>query len=315
VARRFPHYNEEKICMATVVLPDTVRTLYPFKSSFITLSDGKRMHYVSEGPEDGEVLFFLHGYPTWSFIYRAPLVYYGALGYRCIAVDLMGYGLSDKPTNKRYHTLRQHIQNLFEFLTLLDLHDITLIMEDWGGPMGLSYAIQRRENIKRVVIMNSWVFQDSYLNRLDSLVNWVTKPGIGELLFGTFNLAFNLVVQRWTARLLSETVLSAYKAPFRDARHRAALIQFPRMINTTPEHPSAEIMREIEQNLSTLRHTPTLLLWGKDDPVFPPGVAAHWKSMMPRAKGPFMIEPARHLLAEDAPDEVIQYLNRFLDTT
>jgi pimeloyl-ACP methyl ester carboxylesterase len=301
--------------MATVVLPDIVRTLYPFKSSFVTLSDGHRMHYVVEGPDDGEVLVFLHGYPTWSFIYRAPLVYYGALGYRCIAVDLIGYGLSDKPTHKKYHTLRQHIQNLFEFLTLLDLHDITLIMADWGGPLGLSYAIQRPETIKRLVIINSWVFQESYLNRLDTLVRWVTKPGIGELLFGTFNVAFNVVVQRWTARYLSQAVLAAYKAPFRDPRQRAALIQFPRMISTTPDHPSAVIMRDIEQNLSVLRDIPTLILWGKDDTVFPPDVAAHWKTMLPRAKGPVMIEAARHLLVEDAPDEVIQQLSAFFEAT
>ncbi len=301
--------------MATVVLPDIVRTLYPFKSSFVTLSDGHRMHYVAEGPEDGEVLVFLHGYPTWSFIYRAPLVYYGALGYRCIAVDMIGYGLSDKPTKKRYHTLRQHIQNLFEFLTLLDLHDITLIMADWGGPLGLSYAIQRPDNVKRLVIINSWVFQDSYLNPLDSLIRWVTKPGIGELLFGTFNVAFTVVVQRWTGRLLSEAVIAAYKAPFRDTRHRAALIQFPRMINTGPDHPSAAIMRGIEQNLSTLRAIPTLILWGQEDPVFPPEVAAHWKTMLPRARGPVMIEAARHLLVEDAPDALIHHLTAFLDST
>jgi pimeloyl-ACP methyl ester carboxylesterase len=301
--------------MATVVLPDIVRTLYPFKSSFVTLSDGHRMHYVAEGPEDGEVLVFLHGYPTWSFIYRAPLVYYGALGYRCIAVDMIGYGLSDKPTNKRYHTLRQHIQNLFDFLTLLDLHDITLIMADWGGPLGLSYAIQRSDNVKRLVIINSWVFQDSYLNPLESLIKWVTKPGIGELLFGTFNVAFNVVVQRWTTRLLSEAVIAAYKAPFRDTRQRAALIQFPRMINTGPDHPSAAIMRGIEQNLSVLRAIPTLILWGKEDTVFPPDVAAHWKTLLPRAKGPVMIEAARHLLVEDAPDALIHHLTAFLDST
>lgn len=301
--------------MATVVLPDIVRALYPFKSSFVTLSDGKRMHYVVEGPEDGEVLVFLHGYPTWSFAYRALLVYYGALGYRCIAVDYIGCGLSDKPPSRRYHTLRQHIQNLFECLALLDLRAITLVMEDWGGPLGLSYAIQHPENVKRLVIANAWAFQESYPNRLDSMVRWATQPGIGELLFGTFNLALNLVMQRWTARQLSEAVLMAYRAPFRDSHHRAALIQFPRMISTSPDHPSAAIMRGIEQELPTLRHIPTLILWGKENPVFPPDVAAHWKTMLPRAKGPFLLEPARHLLAEDAPDAIIQHLNAFFDGT
>jgi haloalkane dehalogenase len=202
---------------------------------------------------------------------------------------------------------------LFEFLTLLDLRDMTLIMEDWGGPMGLSYAIQRPEHVRRLVIMNSWVFQDTYLNRLDPLVKWVTRPAVGELLFGTLNLTFRLVIQRWTARQLSEAVLLAYKTPFNDSRHRAALIQFPRMINITPDHPSAPIMREIENGLGGLRHIPTLLLWGKDNPVFPPDVAGHWKAMIPRAKGPMMLEPARHLLAEDVPDDIIYHLNAFFE--
>ncbi len=87
------------------------------------------------------------------------------------------------------------------------------------------------------------------------------------------------------------------------------------MISTGPDHPSAPIMREIEQNLSTLRAIPTLILWGQEDPVFPPEVAAHWKTMLPRARGPVMIEAARHLLVEDAPDALIHHLTAFLDST
>ncbi len=299
--------------MSTVMLPDTVRALYPFKSSFMTLSDGHRMHYVSEGPDEGDVLVFVHGYPTWSFAYRALLVYYGALGYRCIAVDHIGWGLSDKPTGRRYHTLRQHNQNLAEFLTRLNLPPITLIMEDWGGPFGLSYAIQHPDRIRRLVISNTWAFQDSYPNRLERLVKWTTRPGIAELLFGTFNVTLNIVLQRWTARQLSETVLSAYKVPFRETRHRAALVQFPRMVNITPEHPSAAIMRAIESGVGSLRDIPALILWGDEDPIFPPDVAAHWKTLLPRAAGPYLIELARHLINEDAPDTMIEHLDTFFE--
>lgn len=299
--------------MATVVLPETIRALYPFESRYLTLSDGKRMHYVDEGPHDGEVLVFLHGYPLWSFVYRAFLVYYAAQGFRCIAMDHIGFGLSDKPTGRRYHTLRRHIHNLIECFQALDLHDLTLIMEDWGGPLGLGYAIRHPDNVRRLVIMNSWVFQDTYPNRLHRLVNLATKPGVGELLFGTLNLIFTLGVQRWTRRQLSGAVLAAYKTPFRDARHRTALVQFPRMISTTPTHPSAPLMREIEAGLETFSRIPTLLLWGEDDPLFPPDVAHHWKRMIPRARGPVIIADASHFLGEDNPDAVIQHLNAFLE--
>ncbi|MBN1562871.1 MAG: alpha/beta fold hydrolase [Anaerolineae bacterium] len=301
--------------MATVVLPESTRALYPFAAHYYTLSDGKRMHYLDEGPPNGEVLVFLHGYPTWSFTYRALIVYYAALGYRCIAPDFIGFGLSDKPADKAYHTLRHHIHNTLEYLNVLRLRDITLIMEDWGGPLGLTYTLRRQETVKRLVLMNTWVFQDTLPNRLHPLVNWATRPGFGELIFGRFNLAFDLVLQRWSNRQLSEAVLMAYKAPFRDLRERAALIQFPRMISTTPDHPSAQLMREIESGLDALKRMPTLLLWGEADPAFPLQTAEHWKTMLPRAKGPIVLPQARHFLVEDAPEAVTRHLDQFLEAT
>jgi haloalkane dehalogenase len=271
------------------------------------------MHYIDEGPPTGEVLVFLHGYPMWSFVYRALIIYYAALGYRCIAPDLIGYGLSEKPTDKHYHTLRRHLHNVLECLNSLNLREITLVMEDWGGPLGLGYAIRRIETMKRLVIMNTWVFQDTLPNRLNPLIPWIIRPGLGELFFGRFNLAFDVVLQRWSTRHLSEAVLMAYKAPFREPRERAALIQFPRMIRTSPTHPSANLMREIESGLATLKRMPTLLLWGEANPAFPLEVAMHWKTMLPRAKGPILLPGARHFLIEDAPDAVIGHLNTFLD--
>jgi pimeloyl-ACP methyl ester carboxylesterase len=301
--------------MATVVLPETTRALYPFKSHFLTLSDGKRMHYVDEGPEDGEVLVFAHGYPLWSFVYRAFVVYYAAQGYRCIAMDHIGYGLSDKPTGRHYHTVRRHIHNVMECLTVLNVHAVTLVMEDWGCPLALGYAIRYPENVKRLVILNSWAFQDTFTNRLNRFIHWTTQPGIGDLLYGTLNLVFTWGVQHWTARRLSSAVLAAYKAPFRDPRNRTALIQFPRMINIAPTHPSASTMREIEQGLATLTHIPALILWGERDSLFPPEVAHHWKKLLPRSSGPVFMSTASHFPAEDDPDLVIEHLDAFLDRT
>lgn len=302
--------------MATPELPDTTRALYPFESHFFTLSDGTRLHYIDEGPKDSDdVLFFAHGYPLWSFEFRALVVYYAALGLRCVALDHAGYGLSDKPNIRRYHTLTRHTTNLTELITGLELHNLTLVMEDWGGPLGLGYALEHRENVRRLVLMNTWAFQDTYSHRLHPLINLVTQPGIGELLFGTFNLVFSLGVQRWTQRGLSWSVLDAYRAPFRDVRHRTALVQFPRMINTRPAHPSAAAMRAIESELHTLRRIPTLILWGDDDPLFPADIAEHWKTMLPRARGPFLLEDTAHFLTEDDADAVVRHLDNFLDST
>ncbi len=301
--------------MVAVVLPEAIRALFPFKPHTFTLSDGKRMHYIDEGPQDGDVLVFVHGYPMWSFVYRALIVYYAALGYRCIAMDHIGFGLSDKPIQRHYHTPAQHIENLTSLLESLALTRMTLIMEDWGGPLGLAYAIHAPETIRRLVIMNAWGFQDSYENRLHPMIRLVTKPGIGELLFGVFNLVFSLGVQRWTARQLSPAVMAAYRAPFRETRHRAALVQFPRMINVNAEHPSAPTMRAIESGLASLGDIPSLIIWGEEDPLFPPDVARHWKTLLPRAHGPCFIPGASHFPVEDDPESVTRCLDEFLEWT
>jgi haloalkane dehalogenase len=299
--------------MATIVLPEITRALYPFKSHFLALSDGKQMHYVDEGPEDGEPLVFVHGYPTWSFMYRAALVYYAARGFRCLAMDHIGYGLSDKPPNRHYHTVQRHIANLAEFFAALNLKNVTLVMEDWGGPFALGYAVQNPSNVRRLVIMNSWVFQDTYPPRLSPLIRLGIRPGLGELLLGTLNLTLSIWLQRTTMRRLSEAVMASYRAPFREARSRAALIQFPRMISTTPVHPCAPQLRAIEQALPALHSAPALILWGKEDPIFLPGLAEHWQKMLARARGPVLIEGAGHFLLEDAPEAVIEQLDRFLE--
>lgn len=301
--------------MAAPALPESLRIHYPFESRYFALHDGLRLHYVDEGPADGPVLLFLHGYPLWSFEFRALIVYYAALGLRCVALDHIGFGLSDKPAARRYHTLAQHVQNLTEFIAGRDLRDITLIMEDWGGPLGLSYALAEPDRIRRLVLMNTWAFQDTLQNPLHRLVRWVTRPGLGELFFRASDLVFTLGVQRWTVRELSWSVLSAYKLPFRELRDRAALVQFPRLISTTPDHPNAPVMRMLETGLPALRRIPTLIAWGACDPVFPPAVAQHWKTMLPRASGPVLIDSAGHFLAEDAPDELVRHLDPFLERT
>lgn len=301
--------------MATAVLPEPSRALYPFRSRYLTLSDGKQMHYVDEGPPEGELLVFVHGYPTWSFTYRALLVYYAARGFRCVAMDHIGFGLSDKPTSGRYHTLRRHIHNLQELMMALDLPPSTLIMEDWGGPFALGYAIRQCETVRRLVVMNTWGFQDTYPPRLERLVRLVTLPGVGELLLRTFNLAPTFFLQRITMRRLSPAVLAGYRAPFRENRSRNALVQFPRMISTGPDHPSAPALREIERGLAELDHIPTLLLWGARNPIFGPDVARHWRRHVLSARGPHLIDGAGHLLAEDAPEELINHLDEFLADT
>jgi haloalkane dehalogenase len=180
--------------------------------------------------------------------------------------------------------------------------------------MGLGYAIRRRDNIKRLVIMNSWAFQGSYFHRLHPLLRLATRPWIGEFLLGTLNLVINYGFQRATLRDLPPSILAGYRAPFHDVHNRTALYQFPRMISTAPSHPSTPMMREIEHGLAKLQMIPALLVWGEQDAIFSPDVADRWKELMPRAKGPYLLK-ARHFLPEDDPEGVLQHLDIFLSHT
>lgn len=299
--------------MATVVLPESTRVLYPFKSHYLTLSDGKRMHYLDEGPEDGPVLVFVHGYPTWSFTYRAFIVYYAALGFRCLAMDHIGCGLSDKPTLKRYHTPERHGANLIECLDALKVQAITLVIEGWGGPPGLYYAVRRPSIVQRLVILNAWTFQETFQRGMRALVRLTTLPLAGEVVFGMLNpITITQIIQRATRRQMTGPVLMGYRAPFRDPRSRTALYQFPRMLDAGGKRPTTALMRQIEQALPLLRDIPALIVWGEDDPLFPRQIGECWKTMLPRARGPVLIRGG-HFLTEDAPELVMRQIDAFIE--
>ena len=133
---------------------DDIKDLYPFESNFLELEDGLKMHYIDEG--EGEVLLMLHGNPTWSFYYR-NLIQSFQKKYRCIAPDHIGCGLSDKPQDYNY-TLSTHIDNLEQLVNSLGLKDITLVMHDWGGSIGMGLAVRQPKLIKRLIIFNTAAF-------------------------------------------------------------------------------------------------------------------------------------------------------------
>ncbi len=121
-----------------------------------------RMHYVDEGPADGPVMLLLHGMPTWAYLYRDVIPPLTADGYRCIAPDHMGFGRSDKPTDIHWYTIARHTEILTSLITALDLRDVTLVCQDWGGPIGLAQAAMMPERFARLVIMNTWLHHPDY---------------------------------------------------------------------------------------------------------------------------------------------------------
>lgn len=170
---------------------------FPFQPNYHQWQD-LRMHYVDEGPKSGRVMLLLHGMPTWSYLYRDMIPPLVAAGYRCIAPDHMGCGRSDKPTDIHWYTIARHVEILTSLITHLDLSDITLVCQDWGGPIGLAQAATMGERFSHLVIMNTWLHHPEY-EYSQAIRNWirnwhkgglfaVEKPDIGTLMVMTAGL-------------------------------------------------------------------------------------------------------------------------------
>lgn len=293
-------------------LPKYIVQNYPFKSNFLKLNDGNRMHYIDEG--SGEVLVFAHGNPTWSFLYRKFIAYFSQIGYRTLAMDHIGFGLSDKPRNKDYYTLEKHINNYTQLIDHLKLKDLTLVMQDWGGPISLGYATRFPSNVKRLVILNTWSFVKSMSIPIPRWFSLLMAQGIGEFVYGHLNSFVNIMLPiLGTTRKIPPDIMSAYRYPFLDPLSRTGIIQFPRMIPDNLQHPSGETMFQIEKGLAELVNKKAVLIWANKDLAFSLDIAKHMKKLLPNAIGPIIVENAGHFLQEDAPNVIIWHMDNFLN--
>lgn len=280
---------------------------FPFEPRFARVADDVRLAYVEAG--EGRPVLMLHGNPTWSFLYRNIIPPVAAAGYRAIAVDHMGFGRSDRPTGHERYRLRAHVDNLVAFMRELDLRNVTLVMQDWGGPIGLGAAGLEPDRIANLVIMNTWVtvlpeelelpFHAPFLQR-----------GLGEMLC----LGGNMFVEAMFAGMRPEKatplVAEAYRAPFPDYYSRVPILAFARDIPIGDDHPSAGFMREIAGRVAELRR-PTLLVWAMQDRVLPPVILEGWKALLHDAEV-VELPTARHYLQEDEPEAIADAIVRFL---
>ncbi|MFN0120882.1 MAG: alpha/beta fold hydrolase [Blastocatellia bacterium] len=280
---------------------------FPFKSQYHSTANG-RMAYVDEGA--GEPVVLLHGNPTWGYLYRhfiPPL----AETRRVVVPDHIGFGRSDKSLAPL--RLADHIQNFTELALALDLQDATLVMQDWGGPIGLGFAVKHPERVKRLVVMNTWAFRIPAGAPLHPLLEQFRLPGIGEALVQGLNLFVEgfLPAGIHQRENLNEAMMSAYRAPFPDFNSRIGTLAFPRDIAVGEEHPSTLTIGEIEDNLNKLR-VPALIVWGVRDMAFPPQmIKGRWLKYFPDAEV-HRLENASHFLQEDEPERIVELILDFL---
>ncbi|MGF1507372.1 MAG: alpha/beta fold hydrolase [Chloroflexi bacterium] len=244
------------------------RDAYPFEAHYLALPEG-RLHYVDEG--SGEALLLMHGLPVWSFLYR-HLIRALRTKYRLIAPDHLGFGLSDKPTGYSYRPQEQ-ARTIAALINDLDLRDITVVAHDFGGPVGLAYALDQPQNVRRVIVLNTWLWplQDDFQMRLAG--GFLGSP-VGRLLHMWFNFEVNAVMPSayGDRSRLTRAIHDQYRGPLRDpAARRAVWIYTRELLRSREWYASLWARRE------ALHPIPALLLWGLKDPVFGPSYLERWQ--------------------------------------
>lgn len=273
----------------------------------LALSNGHRLHTLDVG--EGSPILFVHGNPTWSFYWRRLVAALSDRA-RCVAPDHLGAGLSDKPSQFSYR-LDDHIANLVEVIDRLDLHDITLAVHDWGGPIGFGAALARPDRIRRIAVFNTAVF----VGPLPLSIRMCRWPGCGEFLIQGLNgfarvALFRAIAQR---RWLSDGVADGYLAPYRSPAERLGHLAFVRDIPLDAAHPSwPTVDRMAGAVRSVFADRPSAVFWGEQDFVFTTAFRDRWPSILPQA-AMHSYADVGHWIAEEAHERILPAFHDLLD--
>jgi len=281
------------------------RAEYPFESHYFQTAAG-RLHYVDEG--SGSPIVMVHGNPTWSYLYR-HLIKELRTQYRCLAVDHLGFGLSDKPQNWDYLP-ENHAANLTALIDSLGLKNITLVMQDWGGPIGLAYAVAHPKNVARLVIMNTWAWpvnRDLYYIGFSSFVG----GPIGRMLIRRYNF-FAKTIMRMAfgdKSKLSAAAHEQYLRPLAAPEDRTGCLVFPKHIIA-----STAWLGQVWNKIDTLNSKPTLIVWGMKDIAFREKELKQWERTFPEARSA-RLSSVGHYVQEEAPAQLAAAVVPFLQET
>ena len=278
------------------------KRLYPFRSNYLQLGN-HNLHYVDEGK--GQVMLMLHGNPTWSFYYR-NLVKTFSQSFRTIVPDHMGCGLSDKPQDYQYN-LDQHIDNVYKLLRFLDADNIILIVHDWGGAIGFGLLTRYPELFERVVILNTAAFPDE---NIPGRINLLRQGKMGEFLTRKFNLFAWPATFMTTTKPLPRFVKKSYLAPYNNWNNRIAVARFVQDIPMEEEHPTFQVMGQIEAKIPSVK-IPKLILWGGQDFCFSKHFYDRWLEFYPDAQSHYY-ENAGHYVIEDELEDVTNRIWNFI---
>ncbi len=270
-------------------LPD-----YSFEPRYVDV-DGLRMHYVDQGPPDASPVVCFHGEPTWVYLYRKlaqPLL---DAGLRFVAVDMPGFGRSDKPTDRGWYSFERHYEHVSQVLDGLDLRAATVVVQDWGGAIGLRWAVSNDDRVERLAILNTGLFTGR-----------VSKGFLAWRDFAERNpdLPVGFIIEGGTGFDLAPGVKEAYEAPFPTPESKAGAAAFPLLVPTSEDSPGAAEMLAVSDELSRWEK-PALVMFSDSDPVFPyPKAGQVFCDLIPGAGEQVKVEGAAHFLQEDSGEEI-----------
>ncbi|MCC6901682.1 MAG: alpha/beta fold hydrolase [Polyangiaceae bacterium] len=281
-------------------LPDFIARLLPFRR-YATLADGHQIHVMESG--QGRPVLCVHGNPTWGFLYRKVASELAGHPFRVIMPDLVGLGLSDKPRSPRAHTLDNHTRWLGALVDALDLEDVILVVQDWGGPIGLGAFVERAPRLAGIVILNTVVGPPRPGFRPTAFHRFSRAPLISDLAFR--GLGFPQVAldrAQGDRQSIRGDVARAYRWPLERFADRAAPLALARMVPDSLRHPSVPALERC-QSLVTRFSGPTAIVWGDRDPVLG-RVRRHLEKLLPAA--PVTVTQAGHFLQEEVPGEIAE---------
>ncbi|WP_020539105.1 alpha/beta fold hydrolase [Lewinella cohaerens] len=283
--------------------------LYPFKSHYLDIG-GHRFHYLEEGKGDPVVL--LHGNPSWSFYYR-KLIPKLSSEFHCLAPDHIGMGYSDKPGDDAYnYTYTQRVKDLEYFLEVKGITDnITLIVHDWGGMIGMYYARRHPEAIKKIVLLNTAAFHLPKQKAFPFMLRF-TRSFLGIFAVRAFNaFSFGATLIGVKRNKMPREVRRAYRAPYNSWKNRIATLRFVQDVPLKIGDPGFDEITDLQDHLHLFKDTPILIAWGLKDVVFDVNILEKWVEYLPHAQV-HRFEDCGHYILEDAQEEVGKLIVDFL---
>lgn len=265
--------------------------------------EGLRFHSLDEGPPGAPVFLCLHGEPTWSYLYRRMIPVLAGAGYRVVAPDFAGFGRSDKPDEEAVYTFDFHRRFLLAFVEKLDLRRITLVVQDWGGLLGLTLPMEMPDRFERLLLMNTFLGTGD-VRLTEGFLAW------RDYVRRNPDLACGKLLQR-TCPHLTPAEAAAYDAPFPDARFKAGARRFPELVPDRPDAPGAALSRQARDWLKTSWRGESFMAVGARDPVLGLPVMDHLRTLVRGCPPPLVLPHAGHFVQEWGEEVALAVLDRF----